>query len=124
MTIEDGFDRWWNALSGSHFHQLPDGAWFDPKEARFIWDAAIASTMTEDSENPNCPDCHQVQCAQLHETLDSLLDMLGCKCSKRVYTVGKMVHICEALQVKDAEIEMLRKENQALKKSTKLFPIV
>jgi len=72
--------------------------------------------------SPDWPDCHQVQCAQLHETLDSLLDMLGCKCAKNVYCAGKMVHICEALKAKEAEIEMLRQQNQALKSGRDPMP--
>lgn len=53
--------------------------------------------MTEEIQ-PNWPDCHHVQCRQVHETLDSLLDMLNVECPRHTYAVGKMIRICEAIK--------------------------
>jgi len=50
-------------------------------------------------DNPNhvWEDCGNVQCRQVHETLDSLLEMLGIQCAPNIYTIGKALRITEAI---------------------------
>ncbi len=42
-------------------------------------------------------DCDNIQCAQLHEYLDSLLVALEVECPKDVYAAGKAIGISEAI---------------------------
>jgi hypothetical protein len=42
-------------------------------------------------------DCGNVQCAQVHAVLDSLLQWLEVECPESIYTVGKSVRIVDAI---------------------------
>lgn len=44
------------------------------------------------------PDCHQAQCRQVHELLDSLAQTLGVKFDPAAFSVGKAVHIYQAIE--------------------------
>lgn len=56
--------------------------------------------MNSDSENL-WKDCGNVQCAQVHATLDSLLQWLEVECPPNIYTVGKMVRVLDAIKARD-----------------------
>ena len=45
-------------------------------------------------------DCGNVQCAQVHAVLDSLLQWLEVPCPDSIYSVGKMVRIIDAIKPK------------------------
>ncbi len=46
-------------------------------------------------------DCGNVQCAQVHATLDSLLQWLECECPESIYVVGKMIRVLDAIKARD-----------------------
>lgn len=48
-------------------------------------------------------DCGNVQCAQVHSTLDSLLQWLEVECPENVYVVGKMVRVLDAIKAREAK---------------------
>ena len=55
----------------------------------------------EDQDESHWKDCGNVQCAQVHATLDSLLQWLEVDCPESVYTVGKMVRVMDAIKARD-----------------------
>lgn len=59
---------------------------------------------------PQWPDCKEVQCAQAHETLDAVLDLLGSEYSKDHYVIGKTITISEAIGELKAQVSILRRE--------------
>lgn len=67
--------------------------------------------MTTDKESQNLPkesvvqwpDCGQVQCAQVHNTLDSLLQWLEADCPRDIVIVGKMVRVMDAIKAREAK---------------------
>ncbi len=68
------------------------------------------SDCRRDSDYPDWPDCKEVQCNQLHECLDVLLQMLTVECPKSMYAIGKMVRIARQI---DNLRDRVAKENKS-----------
>ena len=52
-------------------------------------------------DDPQWKDCGNVQCAQVHNTLDALLKWLEAECPQSIYTAGKMVRVLDAIKARD-----------------------
>lgn len=59
---------------------------------------------------PHWPNCKELQCAQAHEVLNCILEILNIPCDDSIYVVGKMIRIVDAIGQLKVNVAVSRRE--------------